>query len=76
VDGGEKVELWSGSTVLLERSDRSVRYIIRKSAHNRQRADENMAFAIDQIASGNPYFNVSPNQRFALIHAAGGLFNE
>jgi hypothetical protein len=76
VDGGEQVELWSGSTVLLERSDRSVRYIIRKSAHNRQRADENMAFAIDQIASGNPYFNVSPNQRFALIHAAGGLFHE
>jgi hypothetical protein len=60
----------------LERSDRSVRYIIRKSAHNQQRVRENMAFALDQIASSNPYFDVSPNQRFALIHASGGLSNE
>lgn len=76
VGGGETVELWSGSTVLLERSDRSVRYIIRKSAHNQERVDENVAFALDQIATGNPYFDVSPNQRFALIHASGGLSNE
>jgi subtilisin family serine protease len=70
---GQKVELWSGSTVLLARSDRSIRYIIRKSAHNRQRLEENKSFALDQISSGNPYFDVSPNQRFALIHAAGGI---
>jgi subtilisin family serine protease len=72
LEGGETVELWSGSTVLLERSDRSVRYIIRKSAHNQRRLDESLSFARDQIAGGNPYFRVSPNQRFALIHASGG----
>jgi hypothetical protein len=74
--GGESVELWSGATVLLARSDRSVRYVIRKSAHSQQREDDNMTFALSQIAGGNPYFEVSPNQRFALIHAAGGLYNE
>jgi hypothetical protein len=75
-EAGKEVELWSGATVLLERSDRSIRYIIRKSAYNRQRVQENSAFAAQQIASENPYFDVSPNQRFALIHASGGLSNE
>ena len=69
------VELWSGATVLLGRSDRTVRYVIRKSLNERRR-QENVAFALDQIASENPYFRVSQGQRFALIHSAGGMFHE
>jgi hypothetical protein len=76
IETGKTVDLLSGSTVLLERSDRSVRYIVRKSAHNKNRLADNMSFAVDQMKSGNPYFKVSPNQRFALIHASGGLCNE
>ena len=74
-EGGEIVELLSGSTALLQQSDHSVRYIIRKRP-SQNRLDKNMAFALAQIASENPYFRVTPNQRFALIHESGGLFNE
>jgi hypothetical protein len=68
----DDIELWSGATVLLNRSDRSVRYVIRKSALNEQRLQENVAFALNQIASENPYFRISRDQRFALIHSSGG----
>jgi subtilisin family serine protease len=74
-DGGDAVEVWSGSTVLLERSNRKVRYVIRKSC-KKEHLDESVSFALDQLAGDNPYFRVSSNQRFALIHASGGLSNE
>ena len=70
------VDLWSGATVILGRSDCSVRYVIRKSALNDRRLQKNAEFARDQIAGENPYFQVSPNQRFALIHSSGGIFYE
>jgi len=70
-----EVELWSGATVLLQRGDRSVRYVIRKSAHSEQRRQQNVAFALNQVASDNPYFRVSRDQRFALIHSAGEMFH-
>lgn len=70
---GPQIVLCSGSTVLLDRCDCSVRYIIRKSAHNKQRLQENAAFMLNQLASGNPYFQVDPEERLALIHSGGGL---
>ena len=70
-ESSEIVELLSGSTVLLQRSDHSVRYIIRKRS-SEKRLNRNMAFALAQIADENPYSRVSPNQRFALIHESGG----
>jgi len=70
-DGGEKIDVWSGSTVLLERSTRSVRYIVRKNANKPERLEGAVSFAMDQRTAGNPYFDVPANQRFALIHAGG-----
>jgi hypothetical protein len=72
-EGGASIELWSGATVLLDRFDRSVRYIIRKSAHSSERVAQNTAFALQESAKENPYFEVGPNQRFALIHAMGDI---
>lgn len=74
-EDGDDVDLFSGSTVLLERFDHSVRYIIRKRP-SEKRLDNNLSFALAQLACGNPYFKLSPNQRFALIHESGGQFNE
>lgn len=74
-EGSEIVELLSGSTILLQRSDHSVRYIIHKRP-TEKRLDKNIAFAAAQMANENPYFRVSPNQRFALIHESGGISNE
>lgn len=70
------VQLWSGATLLLNRGDLRVRYIIRKSAHSERRRQEGLKFASQQLAMDNPYFAVSPQQRFALIHAAGGMHHE
>lgn len=75
LNGSEPLELLSGSTILLQRSDRSVRYIIRKRP-SEKRLDKNAAFALGQLAGDNPYFRVSPNQRFAVTHASGGWSNE
>src|SRR5262249_61065578 len=52
------VELWSGATILMDRSDHSLRYAIRKGALSERRLQENVAFAVSQIASDNPYFRV------------------
>ncbi|WP_306602171.1 S8 family serine peptidase [Geothrix sp. 21YS21S-2] len=73
VEDGVEIELWSGATVLLDRHDRSVRYIITKSAHSPERAARNRAFALAEAARNNPYFATSADQRFALIHAAGRI---
>lgn len=72
-EDGRSIELLSGATVLLNRFDRSVNCIITKNALSPGREMRNRSFALDQIAQDNPYFKVSKNHRFALIHAGGGL---
>ncbi len=63
------IELQSGSTILVERGNYGVRYVIRKGAENEERLKRNHDFAAQSRAAQSTYFQEKDAHQFAALHA-------